>query len=353
MSDLPEPTYAAFSFQPYFGIGRYGHVRTQRDLEQQGLLPSGYHFCQGTYIWQPTEEWHISKIGNFLYESDALARPNRKSDDVDAIQPSRRLFVLGGSVAYGSSASGPDTTWHCMVERRLESLGPDRAPVVFNCALGGYVSLQEFLALVLVVSPRRPAGVIFLNGYNDLTYWLDGSRPGDPSCTIAFMKRWYDRPFTWGVDDPRRQLALEAHFLAVLADNDKRLTMARSIANVYCEAMGGAIALCRSIGAKVLVAFQPWRQKTRRIVGLDDSKWDLAPPLAAAFEETFDIIRERMLTTHPDAFADLTEIMDREDQVAWYTDQVHLDDRGQELLGVSIAQLLEERWYANITTAGA
>ncbi|MFC1836122.1 hypothetical protein ACFL2Q_15615 [Thermodesulfobacteriota bacterium] len=90
-----------------------------------------------------------------------------------------RVFVIGGSAAYGSGASSTDTRWYMELERLL-SKGLKRQVRLIPAAMGAYVSTQERMVLELIVLPRRPDCVIILNGYNDLVNCLTYcTRPGD------------------------------------------------------------------------------------------------------------------------------------------------------------------------------
>ena len=332
-----KPKYGAFPYQPYFGVGKFAEVASQRELES-GHLPAGYRFDRGVYLWEPAVEVHATAPGDFLYEH-YLSRYS--AADVDTVPPARRMFVLGGSLAVGSSASTKETAWHAVLERRLGEMAPG-APTVFNCAMGGFVTMQEVMALTLVVLPRRPAAVIFLNGFNNLaSSFTHGSRPGDPCNISTAMKAWYERPFVHGRDDPRMIEALHGHVRRVLSDPEARGRLQRSAANVYVEHMGYCMELCRALGIRCAVFFQPWREITRRTLGMDIERSDFpVPGVANAIEETFDLIRQRMVASHGDGFHDLTRVFDHPDQVAWYTDFCHVDDRGQERIGHAIAQIV-------------
>ena len=100
--------------------------------------------------------------------------------------------------------------------------------------------------------------------------------------------------------------------------------------------MSQCIRLCENVGVKVAVCIQPWLELTRRRLGMDF----LDPEVGPAHEETLQVIRRRMSADHDEQFFDLTGIFDRPDQLGWYTDACHLDDRGQEVLGRVMARVV-------------
>jgi len=329
--------YESRSYQPYFGFGELGLVGNQQELEAQGRLPAGYRFEGKHYFWNAASEHTTTAIGNCLYEHN-LSR--YRPQDVDAVDAARRIFVLGGSLAVGTSASTKENSWHAVLERLLAQRFPLWAPHVFNCAMGGFISTQEMLALFIAVLPRKPYGVIFLNGLNDIYQpWQLGTRPGDPYNLSTVMKYWYERPFVHGQMDEAALQSLRRQAQILLYDTEKRDIVRRSIVNVYLDNMTRSIRLCQAADVKVAVCFQPWLDRSRHLLGLE-----YLDEASTAHQETFELIRRRMTELHGDVFRDLTGIFNRLDQLPWYTDVVHVDDRGQELLGHAVAEVVQP-WF--------
>ena len=334
--------YGTRPYQPYFGFGDFCTVAKQQELEERGLLPRGYRYQGGHFFWEPTAECTAATVGDFLYEH-YLSR--YRAEDVELVDPARRVFVLGGSLAVGSSATNPERSWHALLERTLARQFPPRAPRIFNCAMGAFISTQELLALVLAVLPRRPNAVIFLNGLNDIAQpWTHGTRPGDPYNLSTVLKYWYERPFVHGRADPQAERSLERRTAAVLQNAEARTLVQRSIANVYVQNMSRCIDLCRAADVKVAVCFQPWLEMSRRRLGLSVTEGGFAVGVAAAVEETFELIRQQMTDLHSDAFYDLTGLIEHRDQLGRFSDPFHLDDNGQALLGEAVAKVVEA-WF--------
>lgn len=78
---------------------------------------------------------------------------------------SLRIGVLGDSVAFGFGVED-DQTWSAHLQRRLESALPGRRVEVLNCAVSGYGTREERLALEHKLLPLQPDLVVvgyFLN----------------------------------------------------------------------------------------------------------------------------------------------------------------------------------------------
>ncbi len=77
-----------------------------------------------------------------------------------------RVFVLGGSFAYGAGC--PDeATYFRVAENRLREQFPDRHIEVVSAACGAFSSLQEHLTLITHVARCHPNLVVFITGAND------------------------------------------------------------------------------------------------------------------------------------------------------------------------------------------
>lgn len=83
-----------------------------------------------------------------------------------------RVFVLGGSAAFGQDLSSDKDTLTAQLSSRMGSVEFVNAGVV------GYLSGQELALLVHYVDSHKPEGVIVFDGWNELfDQWLFGGRP--------------------------------------------------------------------------------------------------------------------------------------------------------------------------------
>lgn len=166
--------------QPLDGLRNHGQLQAQRSV----LM--GYRLVPN----QQTDFWTINEQGFRDDEALPLSKP----------QGEIRIFVLGGSTAFGSLSSSNATTLTHRLETRLneriaaqtqhpERFRPEVLPYfkdevdraltrpprlregtyrVINAAVPGYTSGNELAQLALQVLQYSPDLVIVLNGYPDL-----------------------------------------------------------------------------------------------------------------------------------------------------------------------------------------
>jgi len=181
--------------QPIAGLHNQGQLQAQRSvLMGYRLLPD-----------QQTAFWQINNQGFRAEDSLPLQKP----------QGEIRIFVLGGSTAFGSLSSSNATTLTHRLETRLneriatqtqhpERFRPEVLPYfkdevdralarpprlrdgtyrVINAAVPGYTSGNELAQLALQVLQYNPDLVIVLNGYPDLLLKSEAEATDIPMAT--------------------------------------------------------------------------------------------------------------------------------------------------------------------------
>jgi lysophospholipase L1-like esterase len=101
----------------------------------------------------------------------------RRASDVSREKPPNgyRIFLMGGSAAYGLSAGAPfppviitnDQTIDTKLERMLQPLFPDRQIEVINAAVTAYWTHHHLIYLQEALLDYHPDLIIFLDGIND------------------------------------------------------------------------------------------------------------------------------------------------------------------------------------------
>lgn len=166
--------------EPYDGLSNRGHLAAQRSL---GL---GYSLVGS----QQSEFWSINEQGFRDDEPVPLAKPENEI----------RIFLLGGSTAFGQRNEGNQATIASKLEERLNQrvaqqqrspekyrpailpfYKPDLAKAlalpprlresqyrVINAAVPGYISGNELAQLFLQIMPYSPDVILVLDGYADL-----------------------------------------------------------------------------------------------------------------------------------------------------------------------------------------
>lgn len=113
----------------------------------------------------PSNTWEVAAKS---YSTDAHGFRTRTAA-VPALDAARkRLFVLGGSSAFGFGR-GDDETWVHQLEATLhERREAARGTAVVNAAANGFNSLQLISRYYLRVAPQKPTHVLFYGGHNDV-----------------------------------------------------------------------------------------------------------------------------------------------------------------------------------------
>ena len=328
-------------FEPFFVSGDYyGALSLDRLAHtREGPRASGYKNIGGLYLHErPKGSWDANGRADFLFDH-YLSRYSAKEADRLNNLPKRplRIYIVGGSLAVGSSATTKEKTWHALLESKLrKALGREDLHVI-NAAMGAFVSSQERMAFEWAVAPRDPDMVIILNGYNDIHTPISvGVAPGDPLQTGMRYAEAYDTSFTrwfcqqsalarlwWKARTERR---LRDYRDRVLGDGEESEVLKTGIVDVYTGNLRWLIKRAKQMGAPVSVFFQPWKSQGGEEIP------DAEKPLAAFAQSTASKIVESMKQT--ESFHDLTGL--QPELLGHYTDAVHLDDAGQEILAEAI-----------------
>jgi lysophospholipase L1-like esterase len=343
-----QPLHYRWPYQPLFVTGDYQYLVPNDRLPFAPGGPDSLGYKERTFGFYATPESvpaSSTPLSDFLFSHDRSRYPAAEVDRIACAEPDAILiYVLGGSVAQGFSASGKATTWHAVLEKRLrETLGRQDV-YVFNAAMGGFVSLQERLAFHLAVAPRNATLAIVLDGYNDVTIPANsGVRPGDPFQLGLRFTQFYGDGFLWwlathsAILHTLMQNELEAHVLAFrhrLDTDDAVFTRhARAIAGLYTENMNEVLTSCAGRKLACFVAIQPGRAMSAAYSGVarDDI---LSQKRMVAL---YDTLKQAVAASpQHERFVDLTHIFDGADKLALYKDSVHPGDPGQALLGEAL-----------------
>jgi len=256
-------------------------------------------------------------------------------------------------VAVGSSASSKNSSWHALLESRLrESLGR-RDIFVFNAAMGSFTSTQEKLTYYMAAVPRGARHILILNGYNDLTLFANsGGRPGVPFQTGVRYSQIYGNRFSlWLAEHSALWNLLVQHIMssALLALRNKistdEPTFKRHVdafTMLYLENMSALLADCEAFRRTCFVALQPFRALSELQLGEPPTPYREVLP-AEQLKQAYEILWQRISASrYARHFIDLSRVITSKAELAYYTDTVHLDDRGQVLLMEGVLPHLRE-----------
>lgn len=265
----------------------------------------------------------------------------------------QRVFLLGGSVAYGWGVAGDEGTVAARMERML---GPGFE--VLNAGVIGYASTQELILLETVLLDWSPDAIVVLDGWNDLIY-AGKTPPGAPirPVTFAQVEQVLDR----GQDGLGAALRLSALWRGVErrwreAAEARAAEETRDVGvfhdhpdgpRVYRRNLELIARIARSYGIRAVLAAQPELSLRRR---------PIPPELAAKverdtgrgyleFARTFypryrDAARE-VAAQHGAAWVDAGAALDAivADEET-FTDACHLTAAGNEALARALADAL-------------
>lgn len=107
-----------------------------------------------------------------------------------------RVFIAGGSVAWGSSASDVEFTIAGFMEKELRKKHPELDIKVITAAAGGWTSTQERIWIFNRITEYEPDLIITYSGYNDVETYLHKDDLFDKYA----VEGWYFREAIRGYD---------------------------------------------------------------------------------------------------------------------------------------------------------
>ena len=126
----------------------------------------------------------------------------------------KRVLLLGGSVAFGRTATSEDRTIASQLEKKLNQITHDGNPrwEVINLAVPDFISIQELYLLVKTGFQFEPDIVISFSGVNDTHHYLLTGMVNEPT-SMKSVKNAYDAFF--GKPLQRLLIILGSYFVSV------------------------------------------------------------------------------------------------------------------------------------------
>lgn len=250
-----------------------------------------------------------------------------------------RIFLIGGSTAFGSGAPSQETVAGTYLERELNSrMATEARREVFTLANPSWASTHERILVENRLCEMEPDMVISLSGSNDV-HWAGGGRD------INWFRTYADQHF-WELLNQARRLAGYGPMPEVTASPvpvPPRKVGERLERNVRLSVT--ALGL---VGAQYVFVLQPGLAVTSK--PLSSRERDLRAALPAGAQENFDCcyseIRRRLndISYSNFLYLDLSDVFSRltaSDEI--FLDSYHFGDRGNEILARAIADRIEER----------
>lgn len=344
--------------------GRYaGYDTPGRHYESQENFPPMVFDAVTCYRPQPHHVGngaHINGQG-FRYPID-LAEPTSETF---------RVFVLGGSFAYGAGCPDDATYFH-IAEKQLQQQFPNRKIEVVSAAVGAFSSLQEHFTLIARVARHKPDLVIIVSGANDAYFATKGQSVLEGNDYLAYaaairgcidgriLRRYYydqvfrdpQAPFPPLYDDYNSKVRwlVEKVTYNATAQTPKPVTtedaMELSTADdfVYVQRLNAAWG--REENVPTLLLLQPMISTVTK--PLHERESAIHNQHTADFHtimrHVHTQIRQRLANQMEIPWNDLTETVSAmsKDQ-CFFVDWVHAGETGQRFVGEHLAELIAER----------
>lgn len=291
----------------------------------------------------PLAERERLAIGNAVCSIDAHGF---REPGIDRANGRKLAFLVGGSVAFGLFASSNDTT----ITSHLNRLQQEYFFV--NAGVPGFTSTQELVRLTFELADQKPALVVVLDGWNDLTLarepaWIEQKIPaGTPEAFPALQH------IVKASQSPWRHLLPEVWFPEISLRLRSRVPDAgpppvpvdrlSDAATRYTTNHERMAAIAQSVGARFVSVFQPLAALHQNIAA------DVKDKDAAA-EMFHQLVRERLpasveahdmgriFDSHfPTIPVGVPEINDE----TVFVDNGHLYDRGNAIVAAELLKRL-------------
>lgn len=203
------PKFVTSKGQTYDGLPTQGSLKLQQDVGV-GYRPQGQ---------QKTKLWQLNDEGFRDQDTLPLAKPKGEI----------RIFVLGGSVAFGQGLPSNDQTISYFLEQRLQArvkqqrqspqkYRPDVLPYfkpsrdkllqlppklregnyrVINVAVPGYTTGNSLAQLALEILPYQPDAIVMVGGYDDMLLPSDQTAATVPDTADFEHNAWGHLLSTW------------------------------------------------------------------------------------------------------------------------------------------------------------
>jgi lysophospholipase L1-like esterase len=312
-----------------------------------------------------------------------------------------RIFITGGSTAYGATTDMPEYTdnrWRLLygnqtidyyLEQNLNQAFPSQHWEVINAAAPAYQLNQELAEIQSVLLRYRPDYIILLDGNNDIgALWkhahknydpyayAEGSEefnllanPGSFRSLLLFLADWIHtnsaafrimqdhlRSMEWG-ERKTRQVGNPVHFSDLTSTEQAQFATAQNQLGYYTHMVQQIQRILDLDGVKAIFLLQPEVELTHK--QLTDSEQRMldfeltVPGRTYSFQQLFPEIAGRMTAiAREDGFAFLS-LADAFDQTSeqTFSDDCHLTPEGNRIIAERLFQLLKVTFVDKVNTA--
>lgn len=275
------------------------------------------------------------------------AQQLRNRQDVALPKPAGvyRIFLTGGSQAYGIGAPSQDETISAYLEQILNERGfaPGKKVEVFNAAVCGWASTHERIMIENRISEWQPDLVIALTGANDVHWGFLGA-------DVQFLRTYEDEFYLAAINAAMRWVHAPDYPLTPPSVTGKPIAP-EEVGRRFARNMRLAALALEPTGARLVVALQPTLSTAAKTLSDGERRWlegREAPGKVDYLERCFAAMRSALASESTTSTAALArnpanlspvQIRDvfkgRSDAI--FYDLFHMADKGNELVARRIA----------------
>ena len=240
-----------------------------------------------------------------------------------------RIFITGGSVAFGSGAPSQDRTIGAYLDRELNRGVIEPRFRVYTLANPAWASTHERILIENRLSEWQPDLVISLSGLNDV-HW------GQMGRDVMWFRTYHDQLF-WSLSDSALRLLGRGGLVDVQKTGDQPVDPSLVAARLAKNVQLATVAL-RMRDSPYLFVLQPSLYTTGKELSPRESA-RLNRQSQAYFQHASQEIRDRTGSLREEglSFLDLTTVFDEVKEDV-FLDNVHPGDRGNELIARRLAE---------------
>lgn len=238
-----------------------------------------------------------------------------------------RIFITGGSTAWGAIAPNNDSTIAGFLERILRKKIKSKNIKVITAAAGAWNSTQERIWIFNRITEYEPDLIISYSGHNDIfdvhlrhknlfnSYWYDGAYYYN---SILEYEN-YNRGTNISDDVRNYHKIINKHFTSKFPD--------QTIKNIKI-----ITSYLEKINCKYFYILQPIREKERKAVSLECDKLRNSLSKFAKENKTFQ-------------FYDDSSLFDGRDDI--FFDRCHIGDKGNKLIAERLSKIIIDKFFKN------
>lgn len=271
--------------------------------------------------------WANATINRFHFRDDRKEYGPKPPDEV-------RVFITGGSVAFGTGAPSQEQTVSALLETVLNGAAepPGTSYRVVNAGVPGYASTHERLLIELRLEELQPDVIVMLSGGNDV-HWAAGG------FDVRNLRTYADAHFDDVISRAYGLAGLDAIGAPPVGGP---VPLPLDVADRLSANVVRAALATRAMGARLVFALQPNVRTTRKALSPREQRLLANMPGGDLWDPCYQAIRERLSRRDDEfAFVDLSPAFaGASANEEWFIDSYHFGAQGNRALAESLAPVV-------------